>query len=152
MHLVPATAPFSQNAAHMQARGPKGPPKSLNPPNSHIPTIFNWFLNPPGRPWTPRGANRTTRWRSYAGKMAVGAVKLRFWTERYEIGRPRRPFYLHMSAIGWSDLPPAGLKAALEGPKSFKFLRARAQTTVFNDDFGVDRPPGQDFARLRAKT
>ena len=32
-------------------------------------------------------------------------------------------FYLHMSAIGWSDLPPAGPKGALEGPKSFKFLR-----------------------------
>ena len=82
----------------------------------------NGILSPPGRPWTPRGANRTTPRRSYAGKMAVGAVKFRFWTERNEIGRPRRPFYLHMSAIGWSDLPPAGLKGALEGPKSFKFL------------------------------
>ena len=55
--------------------------------------------------------------------MAVGAVKLRFWTEKNEIGRHQRPFYLHMSAIGWSDLPPEGSKGALEGPKSFKFLR-----------------------------
>ena len=52
-----------------------------------------------------------------------GVVKFRFGGEINEIGRPRRPFYLHMSAIGWSDLPPAGLKGALEGPKSFKFLR-----------------------------
>ena len=81
--------------------------------------------------------------------MAVGAVKLRFWTERNEIGRPQRPFYLHMSAIGWSDLPPEGSKGALEGPRSFKFLRARAQTTVFYDDFGVDRPPGEDGRILR---
>ena len=83
--------------------------------------------------------------------MAVGAVKLRFGGEINEIGRPQRPFYLHMSAIGWSDLPPEGSKGAPEGPKSFKFLRARAQTTIFYDDFGVDRPPGQDFAPLRAK-
>ena len=110
------------------------------------------FFYSSGAPLAPRGANRTTRWRSYAGKMAVGAVKFRFWTERNEIGRPRRPFYLHMSAIGWSDLPPEGSKGALEGPKSFKFLRARGQTTVFYHDFGVDRPPGQDFAPLRAKT
>ena len=74
--------------------------------------------------------------------MAVGAVKLRFWTEKNEIGRHQRPFYLHMSAIGWSDLPPEGSKGALEDPKSFKFLRARGQTTVFYDDFDVDRPPG----------
>ena len=76
--------------------------------------------------------------------MAVGAVKLRFWTERNEIGRLQRPFNLHMSAIGWSDLPPEGPKGALEGPQSFKFLRARGQTTGFYDDFGVDRPPGED--------
>ena len=54
--------------------------------------------------------------------MAVGAVKFRFWTEKNEIGRPQRPFYLHMSAIGWSDLPPKGPKGALEGTKNFKFL------------------------------
>ena len=80
-------------------------------------------FEPSGAPLDPSGANRTTRWRSYAGKMAVGAVKFRFWTERNEIGRPRRPFYLHMSAIGWSDLPPEGSKGALEGPESSKFLR-----------------------------
>ena len=33
------------------------------------------------------------------------------------------PFYLHISAMGWSDLPPEGSKGALEGLKSFKFLR-----------------------------
>ena len=41
-------------------------------------------------------------------------------------------------------MPPEGSKGALEGPKSFKFLRARAQTTVFYDNFDVDRPPGED--------
>ena len=47
--------------------------------------------------------------------MTVGAVKFRFGGEINEIGRPQRPFYLHMSAIGWSDLPPEGSKGALEG-------------------------------------
>ncbi len=55
--------------------------------------------------------------------MAVGAVKLRFGGDMNEIGRPQRPFYVHMSALGWSDLPPEGSKGALEGPQSFKFLR-----------------------------
>ena len=55
--------------------------------------------------------------------MAVGAVKFRLWKEINEIGGPERQFYLHMSAIGWSDLPPEGSKGALEGPQSFKFLR-----------------------------
>ena len=55
--------------------------------------------------------------------MAVGAVKFRFGCEINEIGRPQRPFYLHISAIGWSDFPPEGSKDALEGPQSFKFLR-----------------------------
>ena len=35
--------------------------------------------------------------------------------KKNEIGRHQRPFYLHMSAIGWSDLPPEGSKGALEG-------------------------------------
>ena len=46
-------------------------------------------------------------------------------------------------------MPPEGSKGAPEGPKSFKFLRARGQTTVFYDDFGVDRPPGEDGRILR---
>ena len=94
------------------------------PQSAQLAYSLNSFtvLSPPGRPWTPRGANRTTPRRSYAGKMAVGALKFRFWKEINEIGRPQRPFYLHMSAIGWSDLPPEGSKGALEGSKTFNFL------------------------------
>ena len=55
--------------------------------------------------------------------MAVGAFKFSFWEKKNEIGRPRRPFYLHMSALGWSDLLPEGSNGDLEGPKIFKFLR-----------------------------
>ena len=61
--------------------------------------------------------------RSYVDNMAVGAVEFRVWEKKNEIGQPRQPFYQHMSAFGWSDLPPEGSKGALEGPKSFKFLR-----------------------------
>ena len=53
-------------------------------------------------------------------EMAFGAVQFRLFPSKSEICQPRRPFYQHMSAFGWSDLPPEGSKGALEGSKTFK--------------------------------
>ena len=73
VHLVQATAQFSQSGAHMQARGPKWPLKSVNLPKYHILTILPkefeafWALQGAlgprgGQIGPPDGAHMQVKW------------------------------------------------------------------------------------------